>query len=52
MVSKSVAFLMIDAETSTGRIPRLRGIIPISFAIAVAVAGWSPCFACQPFSRG
>jgi hypothetical protein len=40
--SKSVAFLTIDAETSGGRIPRLRGIIPISFAMAVAVAGWSP----------
>ena len=42
MLSKSVAFLTIEAATSAGRTPRLRGMIPISLAMAVAVAGWSP----------
>jgi hypothetical protein len=37
--SKSVAFWIIETETSAGRMERLWGIIPISFAMAVAVAG-------------
>jgi hypothetical protein len=37
--SKSVAFWMIDLETSAGRTVRLCGMMPISFAMAVAVAG-------------